>query len=465
MARGLPDVAQPFDGKGAQGAMDPHPAVTVTGAAGARRARYGAALMLLALPNLAIAELVSLHDLLGHSSKALDILVAETEYVSAQEDVRREKALRGWRLDVATGFGQMRDIIDETRTREFEAVQTRVSLSYPLLGAYAKQAREVEMAHGKAEIARIKRDAALKVAQLKLEDVYAVFWGAQESLEVVETYLRTEPRVARGVDGSADETDRLEALAGYPKARAERTRLQRRRDEARARLEQLTDRALRELVATGVQLPTVPEIDAQRLQADHPELAALRSQHVALREQLDDAVWWGIDADFNITQTTTTDRDDAQAGNGLFANVNVSMPLTFYKAGVAERRRLLADIELLDLELQTKSDDLIAEAKDAQAQHVALVEEVNALTKRTQAAGRALRRQAGADAFALARRLRNYYGLAMEEIDARTRYWRSHVDLRSYLLVGSAEPAPEPTGPETTDVGTRLIEPIRAAFP
>lgn len=442
--------------------MDPHPGITGNRTSGAGRI-VAFALVALLGPATAAADVVGLDALLSQSSKALNILVAETEFVSAQEDVKREKALRGWRVELAGGFGNTREIIDETRTREYEALQTKISLSYPLLGAYAKQAREIEMANGKAEMKRIKRDAALRIAQLRIEDLYAVYWGAQEALETVDAYLDSESRIGPRGDADSEDTETLEALAGYTKARAERTRLARRRDEARARLEQLTDRTLRDFVALGVQLPSVPALDESKLQEDHPELATMRAQHAALRDQLDDAVWWGIDADFNITQTTTTDRDDGQAGNGLFANVVVSMPLTFYRAGVAERRRLLADMELIALDLQAKSAEVVAEARDAVAQHQALVEEVNGLTKRTQAAGRALRR-AGSDRLALARRLRDYYALAMEEIDARTRYWRSHVDLRSYLVVGAAEPAPMPTGPTASDVGTRLTDPIRAAL-
>jgi hypothetical protein len=393
------------------------------------------------LPLAARAEVITLHEMLGGAGSALRVMLAEAEYDAAEADWDRARSEKGWQLSIGAGYGRERDVIDETRAREFEAIRTQVSLSYPLLGAYAKQEREVEIAAGKVAEARIQRDAALKVAELHVEDVYAALWGAQESLEVVEAYLKTDPGPG--------------ARAG-----ADRRRLARRRDEARARLERLVERKLPDVVVTTVQLPKIPELDAKRLEQDHPELAAIRAQHAGTRAQLNGSVWYGIDAAFDVTQRSLQDRSGGQAGNGLFANFTVSLPLTFHQAGLSERRKLRAEMAVLELELRDKSDEIVTAAHASEAEHLDLYDEVEAVAEKVRGAAQALR-EAGARPAANA--LRNYYALALEEVEARMRFWRSHVAMRSYVPIGAAEPAPEPPGPTIADVGSRLAEPLLKA--
>jgi hypothetical protein len=396
---------------------------------------------LVMLPLAARAEVITLHEMLGGAGSALRVMLAEAEYDAAEADWDRARSEKGWQLSIGAGYGRERDVIDETRAREFEAIRTQVSLSYPLLGAYAKQEREVEIAAGKVAEARIQRNAALKVAELHVEDVYAALWGAQESLEVVEAYLKTDPGPG--------------ARAG-----ADRRRLARRRDEARARLERLVERKLSDVVVTTVQLPKIPELDAKRLEQDHPELAAIRAQHAGTRAQLNGSVWYGIDAAFDVTQRSLQDRSGGQAGNGLFANFTVSLPLTFHQAGLSERRKLRAEMAVLELELRDKSDEIVTAAHASEAEHLDLYDEVEAVAEKVRGAAQALR-EAGARPAANA--LRNYYALALEEVEARMRFWRSHVAMRSYVPIGAAEPAPEPPGPTIADVGSRLAEPLLKA--
>lgn len=408
------------------------------------------ALALVAAPP-ARAEVVSLHEMLGHAGEALNVLMAEAQYDAAEADWERARSEQGWKLSVGAGYGTERDLIDESRARNFQSVRTLVKLAYPLLGAHALGERDIETASGKVAEARIRRESALKIAELQLEDVYAALWGAQEGLEVTDAYLLLAQR--RGPD-SAD------PAGGNRRVSADHRRLSQRRDQARARLEELSGRKLADLIVTGVQLPTVPPVDVQRLQQDHPDLAALRAQHQSARSQLDASVWYGIDAAFDVTQSTLQDRSGGQAGNGLYANFNVSVPITFYQAGLSERRKLKAEMQFLELKLKDKSAEIASGARGAEAEYMDLHDEAEGAAERARAAAQRLR-EAGPRAPMAA--VREYYARAMEEIDARTRYWRSHVALRSYVPVGAAEPAPEPTGPEITDVGTRLAEPLLKA--
>ena len=390
------------------------------------------------------AEVVSLHELIGTAGgTAVNVLMANAEYDAAYADWERARSEKGWKLAVGAGYGRERDLIDETRARDFEAIRTEVKLAYPLLGALARVEREVELASGKVAEARISRDGARKIAELHVEDVYAACWGAQESLELIDAFLKL---------------NRVQAVAGGEVSpRSDQRRLQRRRDAARARLEQLTGRKLEGLIVTGVQLPTIPALDPRKLEQDHPELASIRAQYTSTRTQLDGSVWYGIDAGFDLTQTTLQDRDGGQAGNGLFANFTVALPLTFYQAGLAERAKLRAEMTYLELKLKDKAGEIVAKAQGTEAEYLDLADEVEAASEKARGAAQSLR-NAGRNASV--QQIRDYYERALAEIDARTRYWRSHVAMRSFVPVGAAEPAPEPTGPTITDVGTRLAEPL-----
>lgn len=410
----------------------------------ARRSTHTVAVALLcalaATPRAATAEVISLPDLVGSAGEGLKVAMAAAEYDAAYADWERARSEQGWKLAIGAGYGQQRDLIDESRSRDFEAIRTEVKLAYPLLGAHAKVERDIEMASGKVAEARIGRDGVLKLAQLQIEDVYAALWGAQESLEVIAAYLSATRDTETG---------------GNSEARKDQRRLARRRDDARARLEQLTGRKLEGLVVTGVQLPQMPTLDPRRLEQDHPELAALRAQYLSARTQLDGSVWYGIDAGFDLTQSTIQDRDGGQAGSGLFANFTVVLPVTFYQAGLAERSKLRAEMQFLELKIKDKSGEIVERAQGTEAEYLDLADEVDTVTQKTRAAAQALR-NAGAGAQAL----RDYYQRALAEIDARTRYWRSHVAMRSFVPVGAAEPAPEMPGPTVSDVGTRLAEPL-----
>lgn len=419
-----------------------------------RDAAWAAAVLgcaLAVVPRASRAEVISLHEMLGHAGTALQVLMAEAEYDAAEADWDRARSEKGWKLSVATGYGTQRDLIDEQRSRSFEAIRTEVRLAYPLLGSLADSERDIEIASGKVAEARIRRDTAQKIAELQLEDVYAALWGAQESLEVIDAYRLLAQRLAPSAEDPA---------GGNRQVASDHRRLSHRRDEARARLEELSGRKLGALVATSVQLPKMPPLDLKRLVQDHPDLAELRARHQSARAQLDASVWYGIDAAFDVTQTTLQDRSDGQAGNGLYANFSVSVPLTFYQAGLSERRKLKAEMDFLQLKLRDKGADVAADARGAEAEHLDRFDEVEAASQRARLVGKKVRDAGQRPASAL---LRDYYTAAMEEIDARTKYWRSHVAMRSYVPVGAAEPAPEPTGPSITDVGTRLAEPLLKA--
>lgn len=393
-------------------------------------------------------RVITLHELLGAADESFDVRIAAAESAAASADWKRERAETGWRLGATAGYGTQREIIDETRERSFDAIQTRVGLSYPLLGTLAREQREVEMAAGVAQDKRLKHQSARKIAQLEIEDVYAALWGAQEAIEVIDAYL------APLTPGSTDDDD-----SGPRRARAERRRLAQRVTEASAELQRRVGRPLPGLVAAPVQLPTLPELDVGRLEADHPELAALRNQYRSTRQQLDDSVWWGVDASFDLTQSTITDRDDSQAGNALYANLNLSLPLSFFESGTQERTRLRSEMEALELRLKARSGEVVASAQALQSQHAAAAEDVADLEARVKRAARRVREASESGANVAARR-RDYAELALDAIDARTRHWRSHVELRSYIPVGAADPAPQPTGPDVADLGRSLAQPL-----
>lgn len=415
--------------------------------------------LLLLLPAAASAGTLSLAELIADTEKSLSVRLAEAEYKIAREELDRQRAKRGWKLSAALGYGSFKDVIDETRSFEYDAIQSKAALSYPLLGSYAEEEREVEAATGALRDKRVKRDSARRLLQLEVENSYATYWGAQESLEVIEAYLATEDRLRR-------RAGEPELLSGYRQAHRDRERLYRLQNEARARLARLSGRKIEPFVAMTVRLPAVPEISSDRLRAEHPELAMLGAQIEGYRTQLDGSRWYGVAGAFELSQGSVQTQNRGQAGHGLVATISVQLPLTYFNAATSERNRLRAQIEALQLKQEQMLGEIEAAAGKARAEHTEQFENVEELTRQTQTLNQTLRNQYLRRAVpdesleSLARRLREYYTLALEEIDYRTRYWQSHVGMRAFLLGSEASGPPEPTGPETTDVGTRLAEPL-----
>ncbi|HSW15290.1 MAG TPA: TolC family protein, partial [Solimonas sp.] len=429
-------------------------------------------LALLSLP--ASAEVLLLQDLAGDVPHAASVLQAQSELRGASSELERDRAEKGWRFTGAAGYGHIQDVVDEGRSISYQAAQAQLGLSYPLFGSAEKQTRAIQGAAGKVEEKRLRAEAARRLALLELETAYARYWGAQESLKLVDAYLGSEQMILPRLQQRQEKrlllgSQMLDADAAYGRARSDRAQLLAVRNEARARLERLVGHALPgETEVRLALLPEPPEVPAAALPR-HPELAALRAQRDASETQRQGTNWYGFDGAFNLNANTVHDTTNAETGSSAFVGLNFSAPVSLGGVRRAERGRLQAEVETLDLRYRQRRDELLAQMAGARDRLAQYREDVSVAAQRTRAAQEALReRRMRSGVFAqdgieeLAARLQAYYGQANSEIDARVKLWLANIDARAFAMAVSDAAAQAPPPSEESDIGTRLAEPIVA---
>lgn len=425
-----------------------------------------------AAPAWAEEATLPLSDLIHDSDKALLVLEADAAAEAARQDVNRERAESGLRMTLGGGYGIVRNIVDVNKAFTYDAAQAQAGFSYPLLGAAEQSDRRIDAALGKQHEQQIRADAARALAQLELESAYAQYWGAQESLKVVQAYLSSEDLVLPKLQLRAQhklllQSGQLDAEAAYAQAHGDLVRFRRAEDEARSRLERLTGRQLGAFAAGGVSLPAAPQVQIDSLLLHHPDIAALRAQRDALQAQLNDSTWYGIEASLDVTAAGVKDlsKNGGPYGGDTFVGLNFKAPVGVFSARSAQKKSLRAQMEGLRLRIQDRSQELGGEVRSAEQQLAQSQSDDEQMSRRVQASSESLRESylrggivADEGVDVLAHRLQGYYSAALEQIDGRVKGWRANIALRGYAIADEALPPQALDAP--SDLGAQLADPI-----
>lgn len=410
-------------------------------------------------------------DLAADTDQALKVMLANSELDSAKYELERNRAKKGWRAFANVGYSHINDVVDIGRTRQYDAVQGRVGVSYPLLGSYEKDKRDIDVASGKVAEKTARMDVAHMMAALEMESAYADYWAAQEGLRVADRYLENENALMPNLH--VREQNRLmlrsQMLAiqhDYDQARSDRARFERQKHDALNRLKRLTSRDLGEFDARLVELQAPPPVQMEVLLQKHPDLAALHAQRQALQEELGHSGWYGVDSNFEVSQAGVQDLTASQTGGATYAGLTLNAPLGIIGARRAERQRLQAEITRVQLEERLRGDELTAQVQSTEDASRQMMDGIESAGSRTKAAAEALREGAlrsrtlgSQNLETISTRLHDYYTAALADIEARTKAWQANIDLRAYAYVASNEPPPTSAA---VDVDEALMAPFDA---
>ena len=416
---------------------------------------------------------VPLSELTGNTDKALTVLEAEAAAESARQEVERERAESGLRVTFGGGYGIVRNIVDTNKAFTYPAAQAQAGFSYPLLGAAEQSDRRIDVALGKQHEGEIKANAARALAELELESAYARYWGAQESLKVVQAYLSSEQLVLPKLQLRAQhklvlQSEVLDAEAAYSQARGDQARFKGAQDEARSRLQRLSGRELGSFTAQSVRLPPAPAVDVDSLLARHPDIAALRAQRDALQAQLNDTTFYGFEGSLDVQGAGSKDlsnRGGGPYGGTAFVGLNFKAPIGVFSARSAEKKHLKAQMEEVRLRMQDRGQELSGEVMTAQQRLAQSQHDDEQVSQRVQASSESLRESylrgnvfAEEGVEALSRRLHSYYSAALEDIDGKVKAWLANITVRGYAVadeLGTQSAADAPS-----DLGAQLADPI-----
>lgn len=425
----------------------------------------------LALASTAVhAEPVSLDLLLSDTQNAVNILQAESALEGANHELQRDRDRKGWQFTGALGYGVIRNIVDQDKSISYPGAQAQLGFTYPLLGASEQHKRAIDVDRGKVREKEARLEEARHRAPLELESNYARYWGAQEALVVLDAYLASEETVTSRLRMRQQkklmlESRMMDLLSGYASARSDRAQLLRVREQTRSRLTLLTGRPLAEFTARSVALPKLPDSVSKDVFLRHPDLVALGAQSDALKAQLSNSSWYGMDAGLSVMAAANNDQRDHQTGGTAFVGLNFNAPISMFSVRREERRRLQSEINTVDLQKRQRLEELKIEADAALGKLSQADESMAIAEQKTQAAALAVReRQLRSNVFsdegveAMSQQLRDYTVQALSDVDSRVQAWQANIDARAYLQSGDDNV----TVPKTADstLGAQLAEPL-----
>ena len=415
-----------------------------------------------------------LSELISRSGNALTVLEADAATDAARNDVDRERSESGLHFTLGGSYGLVRNIISTNQAYTYSAAQLTGGFSLPLLGAAELSSRRVDAALGKQHESEIRADDARHIAQLEIENNYALYWGAQESLKVVQAYLDSEDLLMPKLQLRSQHqlllpSDQLDTGAGYEQAKSDRIQFERIASDARSRLQRLTGLDLGNFAAVPVQPPPAPAIDVQQLVQHHPDIAALKAQRDALQAQLNHSTFYGFEGSLDVLGTGVQDVSQGGPNGGTaFVGLTIKAPINFIGAASAEHKRLRAAMEELRLKIQDRSEELGGELRAAQQQLAQAQQDNTQISRRVQASSEGLRESyLRGNVFAeegvgtMSRRLQTYYKTALQDIDTQVKSWQANILLRGYAIAEAADASARGDGPTVTaDIGAQLSDPI-----
>ena len=373
---------------------------------------------------------VSLQELEQQVQDAPQVLVAAAELEQSMSQLETEQAISGWKVFGGAGGGRYQEAVDDSTTRDYNRGSIRAGLRYPLLGTRQKEQVNMLKAEARTWESRQKIELARRISLNALRGHYINYWAANRRIELSQAFLQGREtlerilaeRLSKGFLLDADRQEFLTALelAGRNTANARATQ-----KRALAIIAMLTRSDL-----TGVDVgpPVLPSVclDEVRLKAqvldDHPELALRRGLVEEQLGLLKLARLSDLDANVELGGFGSADIPGGTPGYGVGLSLNLELPAGIQKANQARQNAARAALKKNQLELNQRSDELLADAAEAVERTHAAEANLRFARQRVKAALESLRES----------QLRSGYlpGDTLEKLQqSRFQYYQTSLDL------------------------------------
>jgi outer membrane protein TolC len=428
------------------------------------------------------APAVSLPQLEQRLQEAPAVLIAAAELDQSLSRLETELAISGWKAFGSAGTGYAQEVVDEDRTRDYTRSSARAGLRYPLLGTRQKERGNLLAAEARTWENRQVLELARGDSLNSLRSHYITYWAAERRIELSQAFLQGREEFERVLaerrgKGLLLEADRQEYLTAFDMAH---------RTIAAARTVQKRSAAVIAMLsrfeaATGFRAapPILPEPCAEepRLKAaildGHPELVLRRGR---VEEQIGNlrlASGSDLNGNVEVGGFGSVDLPGMDPGYGVGVTLNLELPLGYSRADRARGSAARAALRKSQLELNQRSDELLADAVEAFERCQAAAAGVQFAKRRVMAALESLREhqlRAGylpGDTLEKLQQSRlQYYRTSLELIDAEA----EEVLSRAALLhlapegCGSAQPAAAVPA-DTSVIGRDPVHPDWLAWP
>ena len=379
---------------------------------------------------------------------APDVLAAVAEIEESQAVMEQVQAESGIKVFGSGGTGVFREQVTDEQTREFQRINLKAGIRYPLFGSKNIERKNILQAQALTQEKRFQKEQVMLESILAVRLHYINYWAANEKEKLTKLFLENETEISqilqeRTLTGHLLDADRQEFLTSFLLARRNLSQITVVKQRAIGVLRLLTGSALDHFNPTFPELET-PCIDPALLSAkildDHPQLRLLQSvvdEHLKLVELAGES---HLKSNLALFSNFSCDVPGTEPGYGLAMEFRVDFPGKLKQAESAHRKLARAALKKVQRQLESISSHLLIDAQETLNQFLVSEKNIDFSLRRIQAAQERVRESLlryaylPGDVIEKVQQARfDYYMAAIAYIDAHVQKLQQSAKLLSYV--------------------------------
>lgn len=303
-------------------------------------------------PVAVLSDPLPLSKLEDSLASSLRLKAAGTQIDYAHHLLRQEQAREGAQISGRLDVGHHQQIVTNSLTRNYSALQPGISLSYPLLGGRARQLEATKAAQMQIRLNSIDFDDMRRQLLHQLRSQYILYWQYSQAEQLTARHLDTlggEAPAASKMHEKGMWTD-SEYLHFNSEVAAAKDELQGFRTQQRIAMNTMHSILGRSIGDFQPVLPDLPQLCLsstalnQSAERHATEVMKLGAQREALLYNRDISAGSSVNADIHLGVSYIEEFADSRQGYAATAGVSISMPAGFQEAERANKDRLDAAI-------------------------------------------------------------------------------------------------------------------------
>ena len=379
---------------------------------------------------------------------APDVLAAVAEIEESQAVMEQVQAESGFKVFGSGGTGFFREQVTDEQTREFQRINLKAGIRYPLFGSKNIERKNILEAQALTQEKRYQKEQVMMESILAVRLHYINYWAANEKEKLTKLFLENETEISqilqeRTLTGHLLDADRQEFLSSFLVARRNLSQITVVKQKAVGVLSLLTGSAIDHFNPAFPELET-PCIDAALLQAKildgHPQIQLMQSvvdEHLKLVELAGES---HLKSNLALTSNFSCDVPGTEPGYGLAMEFRIDLPGKLKQAKSAHRKSAWAALKKVQRQLESTSAHLLIDARETLNQFVVSEKNIDFSLRRLQAVQERVRESLlryaylPGDVIEKVQQARfDYYMAAIAYIDAHAQKLQQSAKLLSYV--------------------------------
>ena len=155
---------------------------------------------------------------------APDVLAAVAEIEESQAVMEQVQAESGIKVFGSGGTGVFREQVTDEQTREFQRINLKAGIRYPLFGSKNIERKNILQAQALTQEKRFQKEQVMMESILAVRLHYINYWAANEKEKLTKLFLENETEISqilqeRTLTGHLLDADRQEFLTTFLLAR------------------------------------------------------------------------------------------------------------------------------------------------------------------------------------------------------------------------------------------------------